>query len=311
MSDTKAKHNIPVLLMLFNRPESTRQVFEKVRESRPARLFVAGNGPRVDVPKDIELCRQVRAIFDNIDWECEVHLNFRDVNIGMHPQWHQTMDWFFSVVDHGIILEDDCVPHPSFFGFCVELLDKYKDDERIMHINGSNFQFGKKRGGASYYFSKYPHVWGWATWKRAWKKYDNDLKSFPEFQKNNIIDTAVANPEQKKYWLRFFEQLYTGIYSPCDAKWLYAIWANRGLCITPNVNMVTNIGYGLSAGHTIIKDKTLGQESFDIGAIIHPDAAAIGTDTTADNFTFEVIHRKNFFQKATYRIIVRISRLFQ
>ena len=295
--------------MLFNRPETTQAVFDKVREARPAKLFVAANGPRPDVPGDVELCKAVRKIFDGVDWECELHTNFPEKNINMHVRWYTTLDWFFESVDDGIILEDDCVPDLSFFPYCTLLLEKYKNDPKIMHINGSNFQFGNKRGDASYYFSKFSHVWGWATWKRAWKKYDHSMSSFPQFKKDGVIDSAVTNRTQKAHWMKFFEGLYSGAYNTCDAKWLYAIWANNGLCITPNVNMISNIGYGLDAGHTVLKDKSMGQEVHDVGTLVHPIAVVI--DRNADDFTFKKIVKKTFFQKALYRTVRQISKMIR
>lgn len=292
--------------MLFNRPETTLAVFDEVREARPAKLFVAANGPRGGVPGDVELCKAVRKIFDDIDWECELHTNFPETNINMHIRWYTTLDWFFESVDSGIILEDDCVPDMSFFSYCTTLLEKYKNDPKIMHINGSNFQFGNKRGEASYYYSKFSHVWGWATWKRAWKKYDHSMSSFPQFKKDNVIDSAVISRTQKAHWIKFFEGLYSGAYNTCDAKWLYAIWANKGLCIAPNVNMISNIGYGLDAGHTVLKDKSMGQEVHDIGTLVHPTTIVV--NRKADDFTFKKIVHKTFFQKALYRTVRQISK---
>jgi hypothetical protein len=305
------KNNIltpPILLMLFNRPETTKQVFERVRTAMPAQLFIAANGPRPDVPSDNAKCAEVRAIFDNIDWKCEVHVNFRPTNIGMQKHWRVALDWFFESVDSGIILEDDCVPDISFFEYCGELLDKYKDDTHIMHINGSNFQFGQKRGNASYFFSKYPHVWGWATWRRAWQRYDSKLSSFPSFKANHLIDSAVSTDAEKKYWMKFFESLYGGSREASDVTWAYTIWSHESFCITPNVNMITNIGYGPSAGHTIIKDRTMDQAAHDIGKIQHPDPLSIATDREADRFTFKILFHRNFFEKAIYTILLWISK---
>ena len=162
--------------MLFNRADTTQKVFDKLREIKPTRLFVAGNCRRPGVPSDIASCQAVRDIFKAIDWPCEIKTNFRETNIGMQPHWRLAIDWFFESVDGGIILEDDCVPNGSFFVFCEDLLERYKNDETIMHINGSNFQFGCKRGDASYYISKYPHIWGWAMEARM-EDYDNRRRS--------------------------------------------------------------------------------------------------------------------------------------
>jgi hypothetical protein len=298
----------PVLFMLFNRASTTRKVFDKVRQTRPSKIFVAANGPRPEVSSDYRKCSDVREIFDEVDWDCEIHTNFRSTNIGMQRHWWSSLDWFFENVDSGIILEDDCVPDVSFFGYCKELLDKYKDDTNVMHINGSNFQFGQKRGDASYYISKYPYVWGWATWKRAWQRYDNDMSSFPAFKANRLIDSAVSTDAEKKYWMRFFESLFDGSREACDVKWVYTIWSHEGFCITPNVNMITNIGYGPSAGHTIIKERTMDQDAHDIGKIQHPNPLLIAPDLEADRLTFKILFHRNFFEKAIYTILLWISK---
>ncbi|MDE2038214.1 MAG: hypothetical protein KGI69_03280 [Patescibacteria group bacterium] len=302
-----ADQNVPpVLLMLFNRADTTRKVFETVRAARPSKLFIAANGPRPNMASDIDKCRAVREIFSGIDWECDVHTNFREKNIGMQPHWRLALDWFFEGADAGIILEDDCVPHPSFFGYCGELLKRYKDEPRIMHINGSNFQFGIPRGDASYYFSRYPHVWGWATWKRAWQGYDDSLSTFPRFEKDDDIGEMVSDRRQRDYWMKFFRGLRDGRYDTCDAKWIYSIWANDGLCITPNTNLIENIGYGAQATHTFHKDRILGQSARDIRPISHP-APVYTADRAADDRTFEVYFKKNLLQKALYKIRQHLS----
>jgi hypothetical protein len=311
MAINKALLNTPVLLMLFNRPDITRELFKKIREVRPTKLFVAANGPRRDVSTDIELCKTVRKIFDEIDWECELHTNFPETNVNMHIRWCSTLDWFFESVDSGIILEDDCIPDLSFFSYCTELLERYKDNPEIMHINGSNFQFGRKRGNASYYFSKYAHVWGWATWKRAWKKYDDKLSTLPMFEKKHLIDTAVTSGKEKKYWLKYFGSIYSGKRNSCDIKWLYATWLYDGLSITPNVNMISNIGYGLAAGHTFLKNKSMGQQTFDLGKIVHPTPLEFVRNLDADSFTFKSYFHRNFFQKAFYVTVMKIINLFR
>lgn len=303
--------DVPVLLMLFNRPETTRQVFAKIREARPSKLFIAANGPRPSVLNDIALCAEVRKTFDDIDWECDVQTNYRPTNIGMQPHWRLALDWFFEHVESGIILEDDCVADISFFGYCRELLEKYKDMERVMHISGSNFQFGTKRGDGSYYFSVYPHVWGWATWRRAWKKYDHSIFSFPEFRGSKVIDTIVTGLPEKNYWMKFFDELYRGEREGCDVKWLYTIWANGGLCVTPNTNMITNIGYGPQAEHTFFKDKTLDQPACDIGKIFHPTTNVFVQNKEADYLVFSTIFHKTFLQKVLYVITSKMIKLFR
>lgn len=163
----------PVLLIIFKRPDTTRQVLQAIRQVKPRQLFVAADGPRPDHPDEAEKCHQTRAVIEEVDWKCEVQTLFQQRNLGCGPGPVTgpvtAITWFFHNVEQGIILEDDCLPDLSFFRFCEELLDRYRYTEQIMHISGNNFLYGRKRGSASYYFSKYTHVWGWATWRRAWK----------------------------------------------------------------------------------------------------------------------------------------------
>jgi len=301
----------PVLLMLFNRAETTEKVFQSLRESKPAKLFIAANGPRPDVPEDVAKCQAVKDIFKRIDWECEVRTYYQKTNIGMQPQWYTALDWFFEHVESGVILEDDCVPNASFFSFCETLLEKYRTEEKVMHINGSNFQFGRKRGDASYYFSEYPHVWGWATWRRAWSKYDRKLSSFPKFKESGAMDRIANSAAEKNYWMKFFESIYSGRRDGSDVKWLYSIWANGGICITPNINMISNIGFGADAEHTVIKDRIMDQDKIELNKVVHPKSAAFAPDRDADIYTFSSCFSKTFFQKAYYVVVSRASKLFR
>lgn len=153
----------PVAFLIFNRPDTTRRVFAEIAKARPPKLLVVADGPRADHPDDVEKCAAVRAIIDGIDWDCKVLTNYSDINLGCKRRVSSGLDWVFDTVEEAIILEDDCLPHPAFFRFCEEMLNKYRDDKRIAMISGDNFQFGRKRTEYSYYFSRYPHIWGWAS----------------------------------------------------------------------------------------------------------------------------------------------------
>ena len=150
----------PVAFIIFNRPDTTKRVFAEIAKARPPKLLVIADGPRADHPADVEKCAAVRAIIDGVDWDCEVLKNYSDVNLGCKRRVSSGLDWVFDTVEEAIILEDDCLPHPTFFRFCEEMLEKYRDDKRIAMISGDNLQFGRKRTGYSYYFSRYPHIWG-------------------------------------------------------------------------------------------------------------------------------------------------------
>jgi len=158
---TAASLKAPVLLLIFNRPDTTQLVFNKIRKARPAELYIAADGPRKNQPDDPENCRKAREILRQVDWDCKISTLFREENLGCKIGVSSAIDWFFSEVEEGIILEDDCVPDQSFFQFCQELLARYRDDKRVMMISGDNFQFGRRRTDYSYYFSQYVHIWGW------------------------------------------------------------------------------------------------------------------------------------------------------
>ena len=177
-SHGRYKLKTPILFLIFNRLDTTEKVFEKIREQQPKYLYIAADGPRSDVPEDQEKCRKTRAIIDRIDWDCELKTLFREENLGCRNNAVQAITWFFDNVEEGIILEDDCLPDPTFFRYCEDLLSYYRYDMRVMHIAGSNLQQGFKSDNASYYFSHIPWVWGWASWKRAWKYYDVNISSY-------------------------------------------------------------------------------------------------------------------------------------
>jgi len=240
--------NIPILLLTFTRLDATIKVFDCIRKQKPKYLFLASDGPRPDRPDDIQKVEAVRNyIVANIDWDCEVKILFREQNLGCKNAVSSAITWFFENEEMGIILEDDCLPSKSFFAFCKELLIKYKDDDRVWNIDGTTSQKGVE--GTSYQFSKYCLIWGWATWRRAWSKYDKEIKSFPEFKARGIINTVWQKPRVRKVWLNNMESVYNGLVDTWDYQWAYTVWVNNGLSIRPNVNLIKNIGFDQNATH--------------------------------------------------------------
>ncbi|MDZ4851321.1 MAG: glycosyltransferase family 2 protein [Pirellulaceae bacterium] len=239
----------PILLLVFNRPDLTATMFQEVRKARPQRLFIAADGPRVDKAGEEEKCQQTRAIFQSIDWDCDVQRLYRDANLGCEIAVADAITWFFQKVESGIILEDDCLPDPSFFPYCDELLDRYKDSEKVGVVTGNNFQWGRKTSSSSYYFSKFPHCWGWATWRRAWKLYDYELSDKPE-NDAAIIGNFSFVPKEMTYWKSVFSSLRSKQLNTWDYRWVRAVWAAGLLTATPEMNLVKNIGYGEAATHT-------------------------------------------------------------
>ncbi len=263
--------NTPILFLIFNRPEETKRVFEKIKEQKPQYLYVAADGARQNKQGEAELCKQTREIIKQVDWDCEVKMLFRDENLGCKKAVSQGITWFFDNVEEGIILEDDCLPSNSFFEFCEKNLAKYRYDTRIMHISGEN-PLDMEFGDAGYYFSKIPHIWGWASWKRAWNLYDTEFQNFDYFIENNIIQNIFEQKEVQKYWNKVFKRVKNGEINTWDYQWTYALFVNNGLSIVPNKNMVSNIGFGHSdAAHTSENAKCANRKTYETDKIIHPE----------------------------------------
>ncbi|MFH2069165.1 MAG: hypothetical protein ABII89_06875 [Candidatus Omnitrophota bacterium] len=285
-----------VLFLVFNRPDATRLVFAEIRKARPEKLYIAADGPRKDRAGEFENCRAAREVVGQIDWECEVHTLFREENLGCRMAVSSAIDWFFQDVEEGIILEDDCLPNQSFFLFCRELLVKYRNDTRIMHIGGVNFQFGCVRGDGSYYFSGYSHIWGWATWRRAWVYYDVKMKMWPRFREQNQIANLLKDRSTQRYWLKYFQAAYEGKIDTWDYQWMLAVWSQNGLTILPSVNLVSNIGFGKGAAHATNKnDRFANMETGNISEIIHP--SFVITNKEADMFTFKTHFQRTLFAR--------------
>ncbi len=241
----------PLLFLIFNRHDTTLTVFEKIRQYRPAKLYIAADGARENVWGEKEKCEDLKTkLLASVDWPCEVKTLFRTTNLGCKIAISSAIDWFFEHEEMGIILEDDCLPNPSFFVFCNTLLLQYKDDERIMQISGNNFQFGKTWGEASYYFSNYSHIWGWATWRRAWKLNSLSQELYEEFLKSNQINYLFHTSGERSFWLDHFKKVYNNKIDTWDAQWQISTWMQHGLCVLPNINLVTNIGFNASASRT-------------------------------------------------------------
>lgn len=278
----------PVVFIIYNRPEQTKIVFDALRKVKPRKLFVVADGPRSQF--ESQKCEETRSILKTIDWGCEVFENFSDYNLGCGKRISSGLDWVFSKAEEAIILEDDCLPSPSFFYFCQTLLEKYHKNEGIMQISGNNFQPESNVGNYSYYFSKYPHIWGWATWKRAWDFYDFSMKSWPEFKKSRKINALSENIQEKIYWTAVFDRRYYRQQPDTwDYQWVYACWLQGGLSINPSRNLVSNIGAGKDASHTKKKHcSLLNIPTQDIWQITHPPI--IASDHKIDAYTARYVY---------------------
>lgn len=247
----------PVVFVIFNRPDVSARVFAEIARARPRTLLVIADGPRSDHPLDVERCASARALIDRVNWDCEVLKNYSDINLGCGCRPATGLSWVFDQVEEAIVLEDDCLPHPTFFRFCEEMLEKYRDDERIMHISGDNF-LPPRRQRFSYSFSSYCLSWGWATWRRAFQHYDQGIKLWPTLRDSSWLSEILGDPGAVTHWQRIFDRIYkqAGTSDVWDFQWLFTIWTRLGLAVLPNANLVSNIGFGEDATHTKgVKDK--------------------------------------------------------
>ncbi|MDE1170061.1 MAG: hypothetical protein PW734_02445 [Verrucomicrobium sp.] len=240
----------PVAVLIYNRPDKTARILERLSQVQPRRLLVVADGPNPAKPDDAEKTARTRALFDSLPWDCEVQREFSDTNLGCKRRVSSGIDWVFRQVEEAILIEDDILAEPSFFEFCREMLARYRDDERIGTITGCNFQNRRKRGPYSYYFSIFPHIWGWATWRRVWKRYDVDMKLWPEIRASGLLLDLLQDEAATAHWVKEFDRGYEGRIDTWDIQLLLSCWQHSQLTITPEVNLTCNIGFGAEATHT-------------------------------------------------------------
>ena len=283
-----SKLTVPVVLIIFHRPDTTAQVFERIREAAPAHLFVIADGPRLTHPDDAQACAATRAIIQKVDWDCTVHTRFSDVNLGCHLNITTGLDWVFEHVPEAIIVEDDCLPHPTFFRFCAELLERYRDEPQIMTVCGNNFQFGRTVTSDSYFFSRYAHTWGWATWWRAWEKYDLRAQKWNELKDTNWLVDMLGDRYAAQFWGNYFQWMTERPFA-WDYAVTFAAWVHNAVNILPNRTLVSNIGFGDQATTTRQTDSVFAaMPAFEMGfPLRHP--AEITRHIQADDFTEQTI----------------------
>ena len=272
----------PVLLIVFRRPEVTARVFAAIAAARPPRLFIAGDAPAD--PRDAGACNEVRRIVANVDWPCQVRTDFSTSNLGCDARVSSALEWFFDECESGIVLEDDCLADPDFFRFCDAMLERYRDDERIVHVSGETYR--RARGSPdSYYFSKYALTWGWATWRRAWRLFDFRMQTWPDFRRASPSLALYDSADERDYWNATFQQMHDSQAPNWDYPWMYACLSN-GLSIHPAVNLVQNIGGGAGATHTFGGDPGLNRRIGSLETQLrHP--AWVVRDRQADMDTFD------------------------
>lgn len=270
----------PVALLVFNRPETTALVFAAIRQARPAQLLIVADGPRAGRAGEAERCAEVRRIVEDIDWPCRVLRNYAESNMGCRTRVASGLDWVFERVEEAIILEDDCLPDPSFFQFCQELLAYHRDDRRVGMISGDNFQFGRRGGDESYYFSRYFHIWGWATWRDRWKgSYDVAMRKWPEAKEGTFLAGLLEDRAERAEWRKSFEMTWRGRIDTWDYQWVFANWLQARFCVLPSVNLVCNVGFDADATHTKVAGSLANLETQAMAfPLKHPQEVARNRD---------------------------------
>lgn len=282
----------PVLLITFNRPDTTIEVFKKIKEAKVKKLYFFNDAPRKNNFEDKEAREKIRKIVEMVDWDCELHTWFSEKNLGCGPGPSSAISWALNKEDRIIILEDDCVPAMPFFDYCNELLEKYKDDTRIWLISGNNYTEEKKVADYDYFFSKYGHSWGWATWKRCWEHFDLEMKKFPQYYKQKRYYDAYNTKQEAEFFTKKQKSIFddkTKLSHIWDFQAGFMIRSNGGICINPRKNLVKNIGY--MGTHSEVKNKfhdRMIDESYKL--VKHPDFVLVSKQ-------YDDYHFKNHWMK--------------
>ncbi len=291
MEKRKEELNTAVLFLIFNRPDTTKQVFETIRQARPPRLYIASDGHRNDREGELLKVQEARAVVALVDWPCEVRTLYREENLGCKYAVSGAIDWFFENEEQGIILEDDCLPSLSFFSFCEDLLERYKVDQRVWQISGSLFYsnaISETKG--DYFFSRYGPIWGWASWRRAWKNYDVELSDWAVMSQQSYLNSVYLDDVERAYKLRLGDRLFRDEINTWDYQWGYCKNYNGALTILPKKNLIVNIGFREDATHTTTDNHLIPTVSYDLDEkLSHPDCI------------FEDINYQNEFSRKSYR----------
>lgn len=298
------KLTTPVAFIIFNRPDTTERVFAEIAKAKPTKLLVVADGARTNKVGEADRVAATRAIIERVDWDCEVLTNFSDINLGCKHRVSSGIDWVFSQVEEAIILEDDCLPDPTFFRFCQEMLERYKHDQRIGMISGDNFQFGARRNNDSYYFSKYVHIWGWATWRDRWQEsYDVDMKLWLAIRDEGRVLDIVSNQREALYWGAIFEKVYKNKIDTWDYQWVFANWIHSRVSVVPNENLISNIGFARAdATHTTGSGEEADMPVVNIKfPLKHPHM--ILRSLLADKFEYEKFNKRSIFKRIYNKVL--------
>lgn len=261
----------PILFLIFNRLDTTKQVFDVIKTVKPQKLYIAADGYRASKPGEQEVCAAVRDyVISNINWDCKVETFFRNTNLGCKIAVSSAITWFFSHEERGIILEDDCLPSLSFFPFCSQLLERYKNDDKVMTIAGYSPLNTWANDEESYHFSAYFHCWGWASWRRAWQLYNRDMTQWPAYKKRNRLRELEKGLVFIRYWTAILDDVYNGKIDTWDYQFCFTLWDVGAVSITPTQNLITNIGFGEGATHTVDPNVEAKQRNEIKFPLVHP-----------------------------------------
>ena len=278
----------PVAIIFYNRPGHLQLLLNVLATVRPTRLFAICDGPKnEEAAEQVAACRQ---LIDEIGWPCTVVKNYAASNMGLRGRFDSGLDWFFDLNESGIVLEDDVLPDPSFFAFTSTMLERYKDDSRVMQVGGLNFQDGIQRSrNAGYYFSSYAHSWAFATWRRAWQKHDKSMADWPTHGVEILRRQFDNDIYAVRYWQYILDRHSQSPNDTWDYPWQFSIWREHGMCCIPEVNLVRNIGFGPEAIHTkYASDPGMDKPTFTLHNFRAPDKQTI--NRAADRYTLQHIY---------------------
>jgi hypothetical protein len=301
----------PVVFIVFNRPDTTLKVFEQIRRIKPEKLFVIADGPRLNKSGEIQKCKETRDIIDNVDWPCELFKNYSDFNLGCGKRVSTGIDWVFEFVEKAIIIEDDCLPNLDFFNYCEELLDKFEYNHNIFSICGSNFLKGNIINQSSYYFSSHFHVWGWATWKRAWKFFDYESINLSFDIVNEKLKQKFLTKSETRFYKKMFSEMKDKQIDTWDYQWFFTHIYYDGLTIIPNKNLVSNIGSEGTHFSQNNYNPRINLPLFPILPIVHPKQITL--DKNADHLLYILNFKNtkvNIIKQKLYKIKILIGNLF-
>ncbi len=291
--------DVPILIIVYNRMFETHNLFQVIREIKPGKLYVAADGPVDGDQQDCANCLRTRTVFMP-EWPCELHTLYQEEHLGKSPAIYAAMKWFFEHEKEGIVLFEDCLPHPEFFTFCADLLERYRENKRIYHIGASNFRKHHKavkhklkdHHDCSYYFSAYSTTWGFATWADRWADFNMDINDMEQVNFNQLVKNYTKRPKERRYWHRRYTILRKTELPVWDYQYNFHIWRHGGMAISPTLNLVTNVGVHTQG--TNRKFRRLIKKSYPILPLKHP--TEIVMSRKEDRFMFRNIYSKAFIK---------------